>query len=1124
MANDQITRRKKNLETVLKPTIIIILSLLLGVGYAQEGNPFISNYSFSSKTGQLKVQDLVQDNTGALVLATPKGLATFDGVQWGIIKMSAYPLQLHLKGDRVYVATSKGFGYAVKNETGLYEYTQLSDSSDNDNSFWSIQESNEAIFFCGSEKIVRYSEKENTVVRISNAEEEIPFLGTFLYKEKLYVNLYKKGFYGVDREMVSALKTPSNLVEAELIFTTNHDSISILGMDDNTIWRFDGNTFTQLSLECEEYLSESEISGGVSLSGGRLAISTSIGGCVIVDLVSGKTLNIINYQTGLADDEVFAMTTDRNGGLWLAHEFGLSRANLHFPVKDYSTYPGLEGNLLSLYIDNNDLYVATSEGVFYLDDVKDYREIEVFIKKQMEKAIPIETNYIAPIIVQEKHERKQNAVELTKKQQRRNKRKDKRNRKKKRPEDTEVIMGKEDSVTVAQAKIDQPEEEYTYQPEEIEQSQMIYALQSIKYLFKPVTGIEDKCKELLSVGKYIIVAGNKGLYAISEGKAKTIVSGKYINKLYKSRYNNRVYVGAAEGFFSVIEENGKWNIEEYFEKFENNIISVVERDNHNLWLGSENVAYKVHIDDEAKPIEIKAYYFDTETTEEVYVREIYGKPFFFLRSGIYGFDAEKDSIYYNEEVNNRFFNRYRYIFSQNTITWILSNNEWVNINHEPELLSLKSFYLNLFDDIQNIFVDENQNLWIIDGSNKLYYVEATNIPPTEKKFDIFFTQVKNTNGLNFTLTNLNFDYDNSSLTFNVSAPYFVKADGTVYQYKIEGLMNEWSEWSSNANINFPFIPEGKYVIKVRAKNVFGQESDVKELKFVIQPPFYRTTWFYILGLIVGVGVLVGVVKLRERRLKRAQYILEEKVKLRTQQLNIEKQKSDDLLLNILPQETAEELKTKGKATARYYNLTTVLFTDFKGFTQISESITPVELVKELDECFIGFDQIIEDNNIEKIKTIGDAYMCVGGVPSRNQSNPIEAVLAGLAIADFMDEMKNIRTKEGKPFWELRLGIHTGPLIAGVVGKKKFAYDVWGDTVNTASRMESSGEPGKVNISAATHELIKKYFKCTSRGRVAAKNKGNLEMYFVECVKADYASDKKGRKPNSKLMQIINDLR
>jgi len=211
----------------------------------------------------------------------------------------------------------------------------------------------------------------------------------------------------------------------------------------------------------------------------------------------------------------------------------------------------------------------------------------------------------------------------------------------------------------------------------------------------------------------------------------------------------------------------------------------------------------------------------------------------------------------------------------------------------------------------------------------------------------------------------------------------------------------------------------------------------------------------------------------------------------------EKDRSEKLLLNILPYETAEELKQKGSATPKQYEMVSVLFTDFKGFTTIAEKLTPEQLVAELNQCFLQFDHIIDKHNLEKIKTIGDAYMCAGGIPVANTTNPADVVKAGLEIKAYMDRIKAEREANGQDYWELRIGIHTGKVIAGVVGKNKFAYDIWGDAVNTASRMESSGEPGKVNISGDTFELVKDQFNCVYRGKIKAKNKGDIDMYFVE---------------------------
>jgi class 3 adenylate cyclase len=213
-------------------------------------------------------------------------------------------------------------------------------------------------------------------------------------------------------------------------------------------------------------------------------------------------------------------------------------------------------------------------------------------------------------------------------------------------------------------------------------------------------------------------------------------------------------------------------------------------------------------------------------------------------------------------------------------------------------------------------------------------------------------------------------------------------------------------------------------------------------------------------------------------------------------LDEEKKRSESLLLNILPGETAEELKQTGKAKAKYFGEVTVMFTDFKDFTQASEKMKADELVEEIHFYFSEFDRIVTRYGIEKIKTIGDSYMCVGGLPVCNDSHARDVVGCALELQEFMDVQKILRSHSGKTWFELRIGIHTGPVVAGIVGTRKFAYDIWGDTVNTASRMETSGEPGKVNISGTTYEKVKDHFSCIYRGKVQAKHKGLVDMYFA----------------------------
>lgn len=227
-------------------------------------------------------------------------------------------------------------------------------------------------------------------------------------------------------------------------------------------------------------------------------------------------------------------------------------------------------------------------------------------------------------------------------------------------------------------------------------------------------------------------------------------------------------------------------------------------------------------------------------------------------------------------------------------------------------------------------------------------------------------------------------------------------------------------------------------------------------------------------------------------------LLEKQVDERTFELQKEKQKTENLLLNILPHEVAEELKENGSSEAKYYDEVTVLFTDFVNFTQSSEKMGAEKMLVELNECFTAFDMIMEKHGLEKIKTIGDAYLAVCGLPLKNECHAYQTVLVALDIIDFIEERK----KSNPNALDIRIGINSGSLIAGIVGVKKFAYDIWGDTVNTAARMEQNSEKGKINISETTYQLVKEKIHCEYRGKIHTKGKGDMDMYFAIETKKD----------------------
>ncbi len=286
----------------------------------------------------------------------------------------------------------------------------------------------------------------------------------------------------------------------------------------------------------------------------------------------------------------------------------------------------------------------------------------------------------------------------------------------------------------------------------------------------------------------------------------------------------------------------------------------------------------------------------------------------------------------------------------------------------------------------------------------------------------------------------------------------------------------------------------------RRQAIFGDyqvqlENERQEKALVAQEAQLQRTTLFRNSLMIGALGLLAIVLLiynRYRIKSRANQELADKNSI----IATEKKRSDDLLLNILPAETARELKENGKAKAKQYGSVTVLFSDIVSFTQIAETLSATELVTLLDDCFRGFDKIALKYGIEKIKTIGDAYMCVGGLPVPNETHAYDVVRAGIEMQAFVKDYNYTLAERGIANLAIRIGIHTGPVVAGIVGSTKFAYDIWGDTVNLAARMESGGAAGQVNISRTTYEKVKDKFAFEERGKIEVKNKGAIEMYFV----------------------------
>lgn len=1133
-------------------------------GYAQNhtGSPFITNYYLTGIVIDPQNWDIEQSADDLMLFANRRGILTFDGTEWTFIETNDIPyvIKREQEKERVFVGCRGDMGYLYKNDKGIYNYKSLKRPGQVIGTVSQIQVLPDYVIFYSDLAVYQFSLDDINERKMWRSNDGSRFRGLVRFKDRVLVNEENKGLQWLESDTLIPISGGETLKKTHILFSLQYDAENVLiGTEEDKLYLFDGQNFKGFQSEANEYVFQNVLSGGAMMPDGKIAFSTLTGGCVIINKGDGSIDNIITYRSGIPDDELFAIGTDRDGGLWVAHEFGLSRIDQTLPVQNYSSFPGLEGNLNMAVSFNNTLYVSTSEGVYYLAEVKTKEEVQL-LAEAMEK--PVERNDVGPDASSMMQKMLQGgrpggapgsmsggASQITKEELKEQKKEE---RKRKRKGFFNSLFGSKKSDG-EEGEEDDSEEQETVEPKiknepsglelgptspteinapgaaksrprisaPVPSAQLSRkksdppAVMVVKKLFRKVNGLKEKSKQLLPYKDKLLVATNTGLYQIRGNSVANIIKEKYINYIYDAG-NGLFYIGTADGLMS-IEWNGGWKTVTY-EKIKMPVYSIMQDEERNLWLGTDDIVFKISMIGDTAEMVIKQYSLNTRYSERILVGNCSDAPCFLSASGVYRFNSDNDSI---SRIGNsedlQQFNRY--ILLQGDAAWHNDGHEWYFLSPEGKTAPINMGYLELFDNIQSIYLDEEDNLWVIDNGTDLYRIENKE-DKMHGDLNVFLKSISNSAGYNFSLNNLVLDFDESSLTFQMSAPYFIKSRATEFQYIIEGLMNDWSQWTYDPEKEFPYLPSGNYTLKIRARNIFGVESEVQEYRFVVKPPFYNTWYFYLICGLALAGLVYLVIRLREAQLRQQQAELEEKVKVRTAELAEQKEKTEELLLNILPKETAEELKARGYASTKYYNMVSVLFTDFVGFTRIAEGMQPEELVSELDRIFQKFDSIIEKYKLEKIKTIGDSYMCAGGIPVKADNNPLLVTLAALEMLDYVKELAQTKTDSGQLPWNIRIGIHTGPLTAGVVGKKKFAYDIWGDTVNTASRMESSGEPGEINVSISTYELIKPYFECEYRGKKDAKNKGKIDMYFVKGIKAQYAADEAGRLPNDKLKALL----
>lgn len=587
-----------------------------------------------------------------------------------------------------------------------------------------------------------------------------------------------------------------------------------------------------------------------------------------------------------------------------------------------------------------------------------------------------------------------------------------------------------------------------------------------KFFFKEIENVLIWCMFAKKDGSLYLGSTNGMIYKFNNGKIEVLESSKKLNGIIRCFYEDKkgnFYVGY-DGGLGILKNN------EIYLKETNAIVnSIFEDSSGNFWIGTENKGIFLLKNDHFFEINSEKGLFNNSILS---ILEDDNKNLWLgTRNGILSSSIDemvKTATGKKNKLNCKVFG------IQDGMKTIECNGGF-----QPSSIKTKD---------GKIFFPTNKGVVIVD-------------PEKLKKNDVlpkvYIEELKVDENLFEGPFPLKFGPGVKKLEFKFTALSFLFPEKVLFKYKLEGYDREWVDCGNKRETFYTNLPPGKYKFKVIACNndgLWNQEGAT--LSFTLLPFYYQTIYFKILLIFLFAGAIFGFVKYKIYQIKKRSRELEKLIDLRTKELKEEKEKEEKLLLNILPQEIVSELKNKGFSPPKNFQSVSIMFTDFKGFTTISATLPPEELVKELNDIYSNFDIILEKYKLEKIRTLGDSYMVVSGLPVENKDHAINLIKAALKMQEYLKE----RNKREAIKWQMRVGIHSGQVTAGIVGKTKFAYDVWGDTVNIAARMEQAGEAEKINISAFTYYLVKEKVEVELRGKIEIKGKGEVDMYFVSGLK------------------------
>jgi class 3 adenylate cyclase len=632
------------------------------------------------------------------------------------------------------------------------------------------------------------------------------------------------------------------------------------------------------------------------------------------------------------------------------------------------------------------------------------------------------------------------------------------------------------------------------------------SFEEIKDLHEQVLVLAERAGDLLAGGEH-------GLYLIANGKAEKVPGADgFIYDIGSSSRDPEIVYTAGKGGVRKWQHVGQtWKSAEPVGVNGQEFRTVVEDTDGTLWSTTSVSIW--HIDLAAQPARLKE--FSSADGIPAGFKSAYlfrGHVVFATANGLLRLSAKTGRFVADDELGAK------YADGGKAVSFVredAAGNVWITGTGYQDFIEntsagFRPFFSPLIqtgaDELYSIFLDPDQTCWASSQSGALYRMEKLDLKARRSQLPVLLRRVTVVGqkdslfeGDSALAKPPSLQHRDNDLRFEFAAPYYDAPSALEYQFQLDGDEKKWSNWTTETHKEYTNLFEGAYRFHVRVRDPHGTMGSEVVFPFQIAAPFYRTWWAYL--TYVSFFLFAGWLILRWRldALEEKNRWLEGVVEERTAEVRKERDQNEELLLNILPRPVAAELRSNGNVKPTTFDDTTVCFSDFVGFTLSSEKLPAETLINALNEYFTAFDEIIGRYGLEKLKTIGDAYMFAGGLPNVRPSHAVDAVLAALEMAAAVHRLT--RPEQGVN-WKIRLGLYSGPVVSGVVGVRKFAFDIWGNTVNFAARMESAGQPGRVNLSETTFQRVEPFIECEPRGAVRIKEGREMEMYFAVGPKFD----------------------